>query len=84
MESIPARNLRNEVSAVLRRVEAGGRIRVTVNGRPVAELVLLDRRPRTMPWEAFWRGVTAAGADPALGDDLRKAFPGTTDDIALE
>ena|SRR2546421_8613059 len=34
---IPARELRNDVRAVLRRVEAGERLRVTSSGRPVAE-----------------------------------------------
>jgi prevent-host-death family protein len=36
--TIPQRELRNNVSEVLRRAEAGERIVVTVDGRPVAEL----------------------------------------------
>jgi prevent-host-death family protein len=36
--TIPQRELRNDVSAVLRRVEAGEEFVVTVSGRPVAEL----------------------------------------------
>lgn len=36
--TIPQRDLRNDVSAVLRRVEAGEEFVVTVSGRPVAEL----------------------------------------------
>ncbi len=39
MATIPQRELRNNVSEVLRRAEAGERIVVTVDGRPVAELV---------------------------------------------
>ncbi len=39
MGTIPQRELRNNVSDVLRRAEAGERIVVTVDGRPVAELV---------------------------------------------
>ena len=38
MATIPQRELRNNVGAVLRRAEAGERIVVTVDGRPVAEL----------------------------------------------
>lgn len=38
MAIIPQRELRNNVSEVLRRAEAGERIVVTVDGRPVAEL----------------------------------------------
>jgi prevent-host-death family protein len=42
---IPQRELRNEVGRVLRDVEAGETVRVTVRGRPVADLVPLDPRP---------------------------------------
>lgn len=38
MATIPQRELRNNVSAVLRRAEAGERLVITVDGRPVAEL----------------------------------------------
>ncbi len=38
MVTIPQRELRNNVSKVLRRAEAGERLTITVNGRPVAEL----------------------------------------------
>lgn len=36
--TIPQRELRNDIGAVLRRVEAGEEFVVTVSGRPVAEL----------------------------------------------
>ena len=38
MASIPQRELRNNVSEVLRRAERGERMTITVGGRPVAEL----------------------------------------------
>ncbi|SDP21531.1 prevent-host-death family protein [Klenkia soli] len=38
MTTIPQRELRNNVSDVLRRAEAGERFTITVDGRPVAEL----------------------------------------------
>ncbi len=38
MTTIPQRELRNDISSVLRRAENGERFTVTVNGRPVAEL----------------------------------------------
>lgn len=38
MTSIPQKELRNQVSEVLRRVEAGETLTVTVAGREVAEL----------------------------------------------
>jgi len=42
--TIAQKELRNQVSEVLRRVEAGETLTVTVAGRPVAELVPLRRR----------------------------------------
>jgi prevent-host-death family protein len=45
---IPQRELRNDISSVLRRVEHGESFTITVNGRPVAELGPLrqdDRQP---------------------------------------
>ena len=38
MDTIPQKELRNNVSEVLRRAEAGEHITVTVSGRPVAQL----------------------------------------------
>jgi prevent-host-death family protein len=80
MTDIPARDLRNDVSAVLRRVEKGERLRVTVSGRPVAELVPLTARPRSMSWEAFFEDGERWRADPGLARDLADLLPETTDD----
>lgn len=81
MPDIPARDLRNDVSGVLRRVEAGERLRVTVSGRPVAELAPLPTRPRTTSWEAFLSGSEDWRADPGLAKDLAELLPDTTDDV---
>jgi len=83
MAEIPARDLRNDVSAVLRRVEAGERLRVTVSGRPVAELVPLPSKPTSMPWEQFRKTLQGALADPGLTDQLAELVPDTTDDLPL-
>jgi prevent-host-death family protein len=83
MEDVPARELRNDVSRVLRRVEAGARLRVTVSGRPVAELVPLASRPRSMGWEAFVRGIEEWRADPGLRGELAELLPETTDDVPI-
>jgi prevent-host-death family protein len=80
---IPARDLRNNVSSVLRRVEAGERLRVTVSGRPVAELSPLPGRPRTISWESFMAGSEVWRADPELAKDLAELLPDTTDDVPL-
>lgn len=44
MTTIPQKELRNNVSEVLRRAEAGERLTITVSGRPVAELGPLPGR----------------------------------------
>lgn len=83
MTDIPARDLRNDVSAVLRRVEAGERLRVTVSGRPVAELVPLASRPSTISWVALQNSLNGARADTALRSQLAELNPDTTDDVPL-
>ena len=64
-----SRELRNHTADVLRRVEAGERVRISVNRRPVAELVPLDR-PRWSSGAAMEGILRDARADPALLDDL--------------
>ena len=71
------------MSGVLRRVEAGERLRVTVSGRPVAELAPLPMRPRTIPWETFLAGSEDWRADPDLAKDLAELLPDTTDDVPV-
>ncbi len=69
MESIPQKELRNQVGEVLRRVEAGETLTVTVAGRPVAELSPTARR-RWITAEALadvWRGPAPRGLDEDLG-----------------
>ena len=80
---IPARELRNDVSRVLRRVEAGERLRVTVSGRPVAELVPLARRPPSVSWQHFVERSDEWRADASLARDLRELLPETTDDAPV-
>ena len=83
MPDVPARELRNDVSAVLRRVEKGERLRVTVSGRPVAELVPLAARARSMNWDAFVQGSEEWRADAALARELADLLPETTDDVPI-
>lgn len=77
MDTIPQKQLRNDVSEVLRRVESGETLTVTVAGRPVTELSPAQRRR----WVA---GPTLAGVwhDPAprtLDDDLADLGAGLVD-----
>jgi len=68
MDAIPQKELRNQVGEVLRRVEAGESLLVTVAGRPVAELSPARRRRWVSGPElaGVWHGPTPHG----LEDDL--------------
>jgi prevent-host-death family protein len=78
---IPQRELRNDVSSVLRRVMAGERLRVTVAGRDAADLVpIAEERSWTAGSRAFAL-IEAAQADAGLAAELDEAFPDTTDDL---
>lgn len=81
MTDVASRELRNNTRAVLARVEAGESITVTVNGRPIATLKPIARRPRSMSRQEFTRRLLPAQADPGLRTDLQRLNPDTTDDI---
>ena len=78
MTDLSVRELRNDVSDVLRRVEAGESFRVTVAGRPVVNLAPLDCRPRFVSREEF---ITWPLADSGLRDQSREIDTDTPDDL---
>lgn len=70
VDAIPEEERRNNVGEVLRRVEAGERLTVTVAGRPVAELHPTGARRRWIGGailDRVWRGPTPQGLDADLG-----------------
>lgn len=76
---ISVRELRNRTAEVLRRVEAGERLRVTVDRRPVAELHPLAARSAWVPRR---RAVDAlVQSDAGLREDLAAALPDTVDEL---
>ena len=81
MERVPHRELRNQVSAVLRRVMAGERLRITVAGRDAADLEPIDQRAAWTSGRRARTLIAPAQADPALASELRTAFADTTDEI---
>lgn len=76
---VSVRELRNHTAEVLRRVEAGERLRVTVDRRPVAELAPLPARDTWVPRERVVGALIQA--DAALGDELAQALPDTVEDL---
>jgi prevent-host-death family protein len=71
MVEVATRELRNDTAGVLRRVEAGETVTITVRGKPVADLVPhRAERPRWMPREEFLAFLQTHSADPGLRDDL--------------
>lgn len=80
---ISVRDLRNHTSEVLRRVEAGEPVTVTVDRRPVARIVPLTKRRPSMPSSEFFARLAdiGGGADPGLRAELREMLADTTDDV---
>lgn len=83
MGTVSIRELRNHASEVVRRVEAGERLTITVDRRPVAEIVPLARRRRAVPIEEAMEIIRRHPADRALLDELREMSPDTTDDVNI-
>jgi prevent-host-death family protein len=82
MSEVGSRDLRNDTAGVLRRVQAGEDVTITVSGRPVA--VLTAVRPRRRRWLTSAELLTRlqrAQADPGLRNDLAVLAGDTTDDL---
>jgi prevent-host-death family protein len=76
---VSVRELRNHTAEVLRRVEAGERLRVTVDRRPVAELAPLPTRDTWVPRRRALDALVQA--DAALGRELADALPDAIDEL---
>ncbi len=76
---VSVRELRNHTADVLRRVEGGQRLRVTVDRRPVAELIPLPRPDSWIPRERALAAIVQA--DPALTDELDEAVGQRIDEL---
>jgi prevent-host-death family protein len=76
---VSVRELRNHTAEVLRRVEAGERLRVTVDRRPVAELAPLPRRDVWVPRQRALDSLVQADAE--LREELAAALPDTVADL---
>lgn len=83
MAEVASRELRNATRSLLDRVESGETLTITIDGRPVAVLAPLGRRPRWVPRSEFASMVLANQADAGLAADLDEIAGGTTDEIPL-
>jgi prevent-host-death family protein len=82
MTEVASRDLRNDTAGVLKRVQAGEDIVITVNRKPVARVVPIAAERRA--WLArpdLVRRLSTAQADPGLRDDLARIAGETTDDL---
>lgn len=80
MATIPQRELRNNVSDVLRRAEAGEEFEITVDGRPVARLIGITAPRRWVPVEEFMR-IFAVPDHPDLESFRRDVSEGIDFDL---
>ena len=73
--TIPQRELRNNIGAVLRAAEAGETFTVTVRGRPVARVVPPGHagQPRIDVDRETIQRILAIQIDDALGEELETA-----------
>jgi prevent-host-death family protein len=78
-DEVSVRELRNHTAEVLRRVEAGEHLRVTVDRRPVAELVPLPSRTTWVGRHRVLDGLTQA--DAGLREELNLALLDTVDEL---
>ncbi len=82
MRIIPQRELRNTIARVLRQVEAGEHLRITVDGRPVADLVPIAGVRRTfVSWEELTRLFGTASLDAEFANDVAALMGATIDDL---
>jgi prevent-host-death family protein len=82
MSEVASRDLRNDTAGVLRRVQAGEDITITVKGRPVAVLSAVQpQRRRWLTAREFVARLQRVQADPGLRDDLAALAGDATDDL---
>lgn len=82
MRTITRLELRNQIAKVLRQVEAGERLRVTVDGRPVADLVpIRDTRRGLVSRDEVTRLLADAPLDPAFTDDILATTGATIEEL---
>jgi antitoxin (DNA-binding transcriptional repressor) of toxin-antitoxin stability system len=78
---VSVRELRNSTARVISEIEAGERLTLTVNRRPVADILPHDQeRSPWIPATELRRIIAAAPADPGLLADLADVRAATIDE----
>ncbi len=84
MAEVPSRELRNNTAAVLRRVQEGEEITITVRGKPVAEVVPIgSRRKKGLTFAELDRRLAKIPFDPTFAKDIRELTVEYTDETPL-
>ena len=82
MSTVASRELRNDTAGVLRRVQRGEEVTVTVNGRAVAVISAVEpRRRRWVTKAELVNRLETSQADPGLRDDLAELAGESTDEL---
>ena len=81
MSTVASRELRNRTRQVLEQVEAGEDVFITVDGREVARVTRVSRKPRWVPKGVFFADLRRVQDDAGLRHDLEELAPDTTDDL---
>jgi prevent-host-death family protein len=80
MDEVALEALRNDTRGLLRRVDAGEDVFITVDGRRVAVLRPVASRPAWMARREFVGRFSNRQADADMAADIRQLAPDTTDD----
>src|SRR3954463_10571014 len=78
---VATRDLRNKTADLLKRVEAGESMVITVRGKPVADLVPHNTGPRWLTPSDILAIREIADRDHTFGADLQRLKEGTTDEL---
>jgi prevent-host-death family protein len=78
---IPQRELRNHISRILAEVASGHRVRVTVSGRPVADLVPVGTGRRFVPRREVERLIHDAPLDAGFVEELDAVAGATIEEL---
>lgn len=82
MTEVASRELRNDTAGLLRRVQGGEDVTITVNGKAVARLIALQpTRRRWLSRDELLRRLERTQADPGLRQELSELAGDTTDDL---